>query len=161
MATTTIHFSDSRQALGSCGNVFVTVLRQPMTIEAVEPLRRESFRMSERFAGKCVSLAIIEPTAASPASTEVRDATAAFARESNIMAAAIVIEGSGFRPAATRTLVAGMYLVTKKSYPHKIVATAEEGAVWLAEQLVAAGVPVSASEIVAAARATRAAIRGA
>lgn len=159
MGATTIHFSDARQALASCGNVFVTVLRAPMTIEAVEPLRRESLRMSQRFAGKCVSLAIIEPTAASPASPEVREATASFARESHVMAAAIVIEGSGFRPAATRTLVAGMYLVTKKSYPHKIVATAEEGAAWLVGHLAAAGFAQSASEIVAAADAARAAIR--
>jgi hypothetical protein len=159
MPPTTIHFSDSRQALASCGNVFVTVLREPMTIEAVEPLKRESSKMSQRCGGKCVSLAIIEPTAATAASTEVREATAAFARDSNILAAAIVIEGSGFRPAATRTLVAGMYLVTKKSYPHKIVATPEEGAVWLVEQLAASGVNASASDIVAAAVTTRAAIR--
>jgi hypothetical protein len=159
MATTTIHFSDVGQALGSCGNVFVTVLRQPMTIEAVEPLKRESNKMSQRFGGKFVSLAIIEPTASSSPSPEVREATASFARESNILAAAIVIEGTGFRPATTRTLVAGMYLVIKKSYPHKILATPEEGAVWLVERLVASGVNTSATEIIAAAAATRAAIR--
>ncbi len=159
MTPTTIHFRDRRQALASSGHVFVTVLREPMTIEAVEPLRRESFRTSQRCGGKCATLAIIEPTAASPASAEVREATAAFARETDIMAAAIVIEGSGFRPAATRTLIAGMYLVTRKSYAHKIVATVEEGAAWLVAQLAGAGITQPAEDIVAAAEAARAAIR--
>ena len=44
-----IHFADAGQALASCGSVFVTVLRHPMTIEAVEPMRRESLRMSWQF----------------------------------------------------------------------------------------------------------------
>jgi hypothetical protein len=153
-----IHFSDAKQALGSCGNVFVTVLRQPMTMDVIEPLRREQRKMSQRCAGKCVTLAIIESTAMSHPSPQVREATASFAKEGGILGAAILLEGSGFRAAAIRTLVAGMYLVSKKSYLHRIVQTTDEGAAWLVELLAEAGVTQAAGEILATVDRTRAAI---
>jgi hypothetical protein len=96
--------------------------------------------------------------AADATSKEVRDKSAELARAHPILGAAIVIEGSGFRPAATRTLVAGMYLVTKKAYPHKIVSTPAEGAEWLVPLLASAGVQHTANEIVLAAEKTRAAL---
>ena len=122
-------------------------------------MARQSKRMFELYRGKCVSLAVIEPSAADAASKEVREKTAELARAHPILGAAIVIEGSGFRPAATRTLVAGMYLVTKKEYPHKIVSTAAEGAAWLVPILAQVGVTQSPEEMVAAVEAARAAIR--
>jgi len=154
-----IHDSDDRIALASCGAVYISLLRKPLTLDGIVRMSRESKRMFELYRGKCVSLAVIEPSAAAAATAEVREKSAELARAHPILGAAIVIEGTGFRPAATRTLVAGLYLVTKKEYPHKIVATVEEGAAWLVEQLAAAGVTVRAADITDAAVTTRAAIR--
>ncbi|MCU1279419.1 MAG: hypothetical protein JWM53_2965 [bacterium] len=154
-----IHDSDDRIALASLGAVYISVLRQPLTVDGLARLTKHSKRLFELHRGKCVSLAIIEPTAAAAASAEVREKSAELARAHPILGAAIVIEGSGFRPAATRTLIAGMYLVTKKEYPHKIVATPAEGAAWLVPILAQAGVAQSATDIVAAAEATRASIK--
>jgi hypothetical protein len=154
-----IHDSDDRIALASCGAVYISVLRQPLTLDGLERMTRHSKRLFELHQGKCASLAIIEPSAAAAASPEVRAKSAELARAHAILGAAIVIEGSGFRPAATRTLVAGMYLVTKKHYPHKIVSTPAEGAEWLVPLLAQAGVTQSATDIIAAAEATRAAIK--
>jgi hypothetical protein len=154
-----IHDSDDGIALASCGAVYITVLRKPLGVEGVARMARESKRMFERYGGKCVSLAVIEPSAAAAATAEVREKTAELARAHPILAAAIVIEGTGFRPAATRTLVAGMYLVTKKEYPHKIVSTAAEGATWLVPLLAQVGVTHSVHDLVAAVESARAAIK--
>jgi len=154
-----IHDSDDGLALASCGAVYISLLHKPLTVDGVARMARQSKRMFELYRGKCVSLSVIEPSAADAASKEVREKTAELARAHPILGAAIVIEGSGFRPAATRTLVAGMYLVTKKEYPHKIVSTAAEGAAWLVPILAQVGVTQSPEEMVAAVEAARAAIR--
>jgi hypothetical protein len=154
-----IHDSDDGLALASCGAVYISLLHKPLTVDGVARMSRMSKRMFELYRGKCVSLAVIEPSAADAASKEVREKTAQLARAHPILGAAIVIEGSGFRPAATRTLVAGMYLVTKKEYPHKIVSTAAEGAAWLVPILAQVGVAQSPDDMVAAVEAARAAIR--
>ncbi len=152
-----IHDCDDRIALASCGAVYISLLRKPLTLDGVARMARQSKRMFELYHGKVVSLAVIEPGAADAASKEVRDKSAELARAHPILGAAIVIEGSGFRPAATRTLVAGLYLVTKKEYPHKIVSTAAEGAEWLVPILAQVGVAQSAADMVAAVEAARAA----
>ncbi|HEX8952667.1 MAG TPA: hypothetical protein VF945_12515 [Polyangia bacterium] len=154
-----VHDSDDRIALASCGAVYISILRLPLTVDGLARMTRQSKRMFELHKGRCASLAIIEPGAAAAASAEVREKSAELARAHPILGAAIVIEGSGFRPAATRTLVAGMYLVTKKEYPHKIVSTPAEGAEWLVPLLAQAGIAHSATDIIAAAEATRAAFR--
>ena len=154
-----IHDCDDRIALASCGAVYISLLRKPLTLDGVARMARQSKRMFELHHGKVVSIAVIEPSAADAASKEVREKSAELARAHPILGAAIVIEGSGFRPAATRTLVAGMYLVTKKEYPHKIVSTAAEGAEWLVSILAQVGVTHSAHDMVAAVEAARAAIR--
>ena len=153
-----IYESDGGLALASCGAVYLSILRRPLTLEGLARMTRISKRLFEQHRGKCASMAIIEPSAADAASKEVRDKSAELARAHPILGAAIVIEGSGFRPAATRTLVAGMYLVTKKEYPHKIVSTPAEGAAWLVPILAAAGIVHSPHELVLAAEATRAAL---
>ena len=154
-----IHDVDERIALASCGAVYISLLRKPLTLDGVARMAKQSRRMFELYRGKCVSLAVIEPAAADAASKEVRDKSAELARAQPILGAAIVIEGTGFRPAATRTLVAGLYLVTKKEYPHKIVSTAEEGAQWLVPILAQVGVTQTAHDMVAAVDAARAAIK--
>ena len=150
---------DDRIAMASCGAVYVSLLHKPLTLDGLERMARQSKRMFDLYRGKCVSLAVIEPSAADAASKEVRDKSAELARAHPILGAAIVIEGSGFRPAATRTLVAGLYLVTKKEYPHKIFSTSAEGAEWLVPILAQVGVTQSAADMVAAVEAARAAIR--
>src|SRR6478609_625818 len=153
-----IHDVDERIALASCGAVYISLLRKPLTLDGVARMAKQSRRMFELYRGKCVSLAVIEPAAADAASKEVRDKSAELARAQPILGAAIVIEGTGFRPAATRTLVAGLYLVTKKEYPHKIVSTPAEGAEWLVPILAQVGVTQSAADMVAAVEEARAAI---
>src|SRR5690242_3540322 len=123
-------------------------------------MRTAAIGAAHRTGGKAVSISVIEPTAAAaPASAEVRNALETFAREGYVNAAAIVIEGTGFRAAAARTIVAGMYIVARRAYPHKIVATPAGGAAWLVEALAALGIAQAAAELVDAVEKARAAIR--
>lgn len=154
-----IHFADERLAIGSVGSTYITLLHRPLTVEGVAEMRYQAKRIFERTHGKHVTIAVIEPSAASPASAEVRAGSAELAREFPILGAAIVLEGSGFRPAATRTLIAGMYLVTRKAYPHKIFENARDGAAWLGTLLTEAGVAQPPGQIVEAVEQVRAAIK--
>jgi serine/threonine protein kinase len=153
-----VDFADEQLAFAPVGHVLVTVLRQPLTLDGIEQMRAASRRVFGSQPQRYATLSIIEPTAAGQVSAEVRAASAALAREFKIHSAAIVIEGTGFRPAATRTLIAGLYLVTKKEYAHKILETPAAGASWLAARLAQSGLPVDIKAVVAAAEEARRAI---
>ncbi len=153
-----IHFADSRVAAATCGGVFISVLRQPPTLENINRLRAETRRLHDLRGGKYGSLSILEPSAVANVAADVREASARFAREFTMLGAAIIVEGSGFLPAAGRTLIAGIYLLTKKTYPHKIFAKPADGAAWLVPILAQAGVLHTAAELLVAAEAARQAI---
>jgi hypothetical protein len=55
-------------------------------------------------------------------------------------------------------LIAGIYLVTRKNYPHKIFETPHKGATWLEAMFSRQGVELDVDRLVAAAEKTRAAI---
>jgi hypothetical protein len=129
--------ADGRQALAVCRNVFVNVLRQVPTCESVDELRRVSRQMQETHGEKFGTLSVLEPMAIAQVPDEVRNALEAYAHEFKPLASAIVIEGGGFRGAAVRIIVAGIYLFKSNPYPHKICGTPLEGATWLAPRLPA------------------------
>ena len=135
------------------------VFRQPPTLENMAFLRAESAKLNQTLNGKYASLSILERTGIGNPASDVREASASLARDFTLLGAAIVLEGSGFLPAAGRTLITGIFLLTKKKYPHKIFSDAGDGATWLVPFLSAAGIQQSASEILAAAEATRKAIK--
>jgi hypothetical protein len=64
-------------------------------------------------------------------SKEVRDAATALTRDFPSIAAAIVIEGSGFRNATLRAALSALYLLARSPYPHKFVESVARAAVWL------------------------------
>jgi hypothetical protein len=149
--------ADGRQALAICGNVFVNVLRQAPTIDSIDELRRVSRQMQQSHGEQFGSLSVLEPWAVANVPDEVRKASEAYAHEFKPLASAIVIEGGGFRGAALRLIVAGMYLLKSSRYPHKICATPLEGATWLAPRLPA-GSP-RADNLVQVVAGARAALR--
>ena len=154
-----VHFADDRVAAATCGNVFISVLRRPPTLANINLLRAQTRKLDDVLHGKYGSLSILEPSSVGTVASEVREASATFAREFTMLGAAIVVEGSGIMPTAGRTLIAGIYLLTKKTYPHKIFARAGDGATWLVPILAAAGIEQGAAELLAAAETARSAIR--
>jgi len=150
--------ADDRLALASCGAVYISVLRKPLTVEGAAQLRLQARRMATRHGDKHASFSVIEQSAAGAPPPEVREAMSRLAKEFPIICAGIVLEGSGFGPAAIRTLIAGIYLVTKKLYPHKVFDQPRAAATWMVPLMAQTGVTQTVTELVAAVEATRRAI---
>jgi hypothetical protein len=155
MEMTLLH-ADDGIAIASLGPVFLSVLRKPLTMAGIARLRELSRHMQRLHGAEYGSLAVLEPGTATDVTADVRDASAKFANEFSILGAAITIEGSGFRPAATRTLIATVYLLNKPKYPYKICGTVAEGAGWLVQKFPTLA---AADEIIKAAEASRSAIK--
>jgi serine/threonine-protein kinase len=153
-----LFFADEQQALATCGMSSIHVLRHPLTLPGVANLTRELRRLYGNDTNRYVALSVIEPLAAHPVSAEVRDASSRLAKDFPISGAAIVVEGSGFRTAAIRSLIAGAYLVQRPGYPHKVFDAVEEGARWLSSHLTRLGTPEEAARIAEAAEQVRASI---
>jgi hypothetical protein len=150
----TIDFADAGLSITFDGTLLANVLRQELTIERARALYKASKKAADLYKGKACSLSIIEPTALSVQTPEVRQLTAALSKEFVLQGSAIVIEGSGFAAATTRTLVAGIYLLSKRPYPSKIFSSLSESAAWLSPILSR-----KAEDIIAVGEATRRALR--
>ena len=129
-----VHYHDSGCAVATCGNLFICVFRDPSTLERLTHIRRAIERHAAHFGADTISISVLEPSAASSVPKEVRDETAALTRDFQSIAAAIVIEGAGFRAATLRTILAGIYLLAKSPYPHKILDSVQNATRWLREQ---------------------------
>jgi hypothetical protein len=150
----TIDFADAGLAVTFEGPLLANVLRQPLTLERARVLYKAAQKAYDLYKGKACSLSIIEPTAASTQTPEVRRLTTALSKEFILLGSAIVIEGSGFAAATARTMIAGVYLLSKRPYPAKIFPSVPEGAAWLSPLL-----SHKVEEIIAVAEVTRRALR--
>ncbi len=155
-----LHFADDQHAIGSVGNVFVNVVRKPATLEMLRETRRQVQRHFRRCNNVTVALSVLEPGAAQAVPREVRDESAALVAEFKSLAAATVIEGTGFRAAATRTAIASMFLLARAPYPQKVFADITEGAGWiLTTASKTAPSPVSVEDVARAVDVVRRALR--
>ena len=153
-------YADDLHAVASVGNVFINVVRKPATVGMIRETRRQVQRHFRRWNNQCVAVSVLEPTAAQAVPKEVRDESAALTAEFQSLAAATVIEGSGFRAAATRTAVSGMFLISRPSYPHKVFASLSEGARWVIETCKrATPLDVTADDILRAIEVARQALK--
>ncbi len=121
---------------GAWQDVFVNVWRTHTTTEGTQQVRSlfsDFIATHEMGVGV---LTIIEPGAPLP-SSEVRTALARLLSDNSdkIRCSTVVFEGSGFRAAAVRSVVAGLTLLARPNYPHKVMASTSEAADFLAESL--------------------------
>lgn len=155
-----LHYTDHAFAVCTVGSSFVNVLRKPATMEMIDEIRRQVQRHHRRCNGIVVAMSVLEPSAAQSVPRDVRENSARLTTEYHSLAAATVIEGSGFRAAATRTAVTTMFLFARPPYPYKVFGDLAEGASWV----VATGqksqpLSVTAEDIVRAVETARAAIK--
>jgi hypothetical protein len=139
-------WSDDGIGVATVGNVSISVLRQPATVARLRRLRGDLIEMNQRHPGKIASITILEETAIRSAPDEIRAESASLMRDSHVFAAAIVIEGKGFRVAATRALLAGLSLVSRPRYEQKIFERVELAAQWLVEVMAKKGIPDQSSQ---------------
>lgn len=113
----------------------VTVWRTEITTSRVAAIDRSIGIVLPSCAGLGYgSITVIEPTVSMRMPDEARDASTALQRKyaDEMKCSAYLVEGTGFLPAAVRTMTAGMALVTRAKYAIKVFSDAPSCASWVA-----------------------------
>jgi hypothetical protein len=86
--------------------------------------------------GRAAFLCVVEPTS-EPPEDEIRKAAAQMvsAHEKDLRCVALVIEGTGFRSAITRTVLSGIVMLIRTPAPIKFFDTPKSACMWLGSQL--------------------------
>ncbi len=109
--------------LGSRGRLVVSVWRTSVTVERVAKIDGVIGALVPR-CGKLGygSVTVLEPTVSIRMPDEARDASTKLQRrwDDAMRCSGYLVEGTGFLPAAVRTMTAGMALFTKSKAPIKV-----------------------------------------
>lgn len=112
---------DDDYVLASWQQIFVVVWRHDTTLQGVEALHRECRQFAAEHARGIGLLTIVSEKAPMPASA-ARHAVADFLAQGStyIKCSAVLMEGTGFRAAAVRSVVTGLTMLAKQAYPHRV-----------------------------------------
>ena len=129
----TIMTLDADHLAGGWRDVFALIWRGPTTLRAIESVGVDFDCFAAERTGRYAIVVIIEARAPVPDGT-VRSAMASILREHErrIAASAVAMEGTGFRAAAVRSVLAGMAMLVRPCYPHRVFGTVHDSADWLA-----------------------------
>lgn len=133
MATTTVLFAGPTGSLGTCGDVFFSVMRLPPTHAYLAEVRAAARSHHKRYGVANRGLSLLEHTALTADTPgDVREEASKIAKEFPAETTAVIVEGTGFAVAASRVIIAGMHLVrsgAKQRY--KVTATTHEAVRWM------------------------------
>lgn len=124
--TWNVVIEDDDHVLASWQRIFAVVWRHRTTLEGVENLRRECSKFAARHAQGIGLLTVVAAEAPMP-SSPVRQAVAQFLTEGGayIKCSSVLMEGTGFRAAAVRSVVTGLTLLARQTYPHRVCGVAD------------------------------------
>jgi hypothetical protein len=113
--------ADDNYVLASWQQIFAVVWRQDTTLEGVQALHRECRKFATKHARGIGLLTIVSAKAPMPPSP-VRQAVADFLAQGStyIKCSAVLMEGTGFRAAAVRSVVTGLTMLARQAYPHRV-----------------------------------------
>ncbi len=114
-------------------NVVVAIYKHETTVAGVASVKRVYNTCVAAHPGGVFLITIVEQGAPMPPS-EVRDLLANFLEggTGKTLMSAVVHEGSGFRAAAVRSVVTGLAMLARLSYPHQVFGSVEVAARWFA-----------------------------
>ena len=123
--------------VGRIGPVCLAMWRTKPIMDLFQVQRHDLAAAVARDPGNVAFLCVVEPTA-EPPEQAVRDASAAMIASfgKNLAACACVIEGTGFRAAITRTVLAGMQFVARSATPTRFFERVPVAAGWLSDIVV-------------------------
>jgi hypothetical protein len=126
-----LHLQDD-YAMATYRDVFVIIWRHLTTIETCRLFRRELVDFGKKRSKGIALLTIVEERAPMPP-TECRQSIAETLRDASdhILASAVVFEGEGFRAAAVRSVVAGLNMLARQKFPHKVFSDISEAGSWM------------------------------
>jgi hypothetical protein len=136
-----------RECLGWIGNVQIIVSMVPPSYTFMKRIIGGLAELSDELRAGTGAMLVIESSVDPPDDKSRAYIRAELAR-SSMLAAAQVVEGTGFRGAAMRAVLSMLQIAVRPSYSMKIFSEVSDGALWLSSALAdKAGVAPSASEI--------------
>jgi hypothetical protein len=114
-------------------DVLVVNWRVEVTMHAVRRLRSVLGEFAAARPAGIATFVVLDAGALVPGH-EPRNETASVLRqfEAHTLASCVVIDGQGFRAAAFRSVIAGLSLITRVPYPHRVFGTIDAASDWLA-----------------------------
>jgi len=128
------HYRDAAHCIAWSGNVQMIVSLEPPTNEVMQKIIGGLDALSARCRCGTGSLVVINSDCPPPSDEARRYIKAELAR-SSMVAAAQVVEGTGFRGAAMRAVLSMLQLASRASYPMSVFSGVPEGAAWLCTEL--------------------------
>jgi hypothetical protein len=125
---------DPDQCLAWCGNVQILLSLQPPSSEFMRTIISELDALGKECRLGTGHLLVIRSDVPPP-SEEVRAYIKRELSRSSMLAAAQVVEGTGFRGAAMRSVLTMIQLTIRPRYSMKIFDNVKTGATWLSEEL--------------------------
>ncbi len=133
----------------SLHNVCVCVLRGELDVARVRVMRAHSQRVHDEWGEKRVNLTIVEGSAVTDVSREVRVESGAIMRDFPSALNVIVVEGRGFRNSAARAILAAMALLAGRRLSNRVFDDAREAAEWMVPRVPAVAPPPTVEQILA------------
>jgi len=123
---------DRGLALATTGNAFISVWREPSTLERLQQVRRVEQELVDRCKDGIIVLTVLTDSSAATRAGEPEEASKLakhFAPTTR--AHAYVIEGTGFRAAALRAVIAGVNALFRPGHPTRVFDGADQAIRWL------------------------------
>lgn len=128
------HYRDAAHCIVWSGNVQMIVSLEPPTSEVMQKIISGLDALSTRCRCGTGSLVVINSDCPPPSDEARRYIKSELAR-SSMVAAAQVVEGTGFRGAAMRAVLSMLQLTSRAPYPMSVFSGVPEGAAWLCMEL--------------------------
>jgi len=130
--------ANSSWALATSGRLIVTVWRTDVTLARVNLVDTTIRGLVPRCgkAGYC-SITVLEPTVSLRMPDDARDASTQLQRrwDDHMRCSGYLVEGTGFLPAAVRTMTSGMALFTRSKAKIRVFGDAPTLAEWIAPSI--------------------------
>lgn len=127
-------FHDDAHCIAWFGNVQIILSKEAPSSAIMRTIIRELDALSKDCGGGTGALLVINSDC-KPPSEEARTYIRTELANSSMVAAAQVVEGTGFRGAAMRAVLSVLQLAARTRYPMEIFSSVEEGTRWLCSEL--------------------------
>ncbi|MGH7283164.1 MAG: hypothetical protein ACRELY_16685 [Polyangiaceae bacterium] len=128
-----VHECRHDHVLATWKNFAIVIWRHDTSLAAIENARKMSEELIQKHAEGINWFTVIEENATMPsqeARTKINEVMNRGGK--NTLRSALIFEGTGFRAAATRSVVTGISFVSPLPFPHKIFGTVNTACAWLA-----------------------------
>jgi hypothetical protein len=129
-----IRYLDGEHCMGWFGNVLIILSRAQPSLEFMRQGAKETEALGQR-AGVKPGVLVVIRSDADPPDDEARNYIKREFVQHPIAALAHVVEGTGFRGSAVRSVLTMIYFTIRPAFPLKIFGELADGASWLSAEL--------------------------